>query len=52
MTDSGFEINDNLFRHRRLHATISLHNPSSPKSVLEILVCLTPDDFTRQRETP
>ena len=24
----------------------------SPKSVLQILLCLTPDDFTRQRETP
>ena len=27
-------------------------NPLLPKSDLQILLCLTPDDFTRQRETP
>ena len=27
-------------------------NPFMPETHLEILLCLTPDDFTRQRETP
>ena len=27
-------------------------NPLMPNSDLQILLCLTPDDFTRQRETP
>ena len=27
-------------------------NPSMPNSDLQILLCLTPDDYTRQRETP
>ena len=27
-------------------------NPLHLKSELQILLCLTPDDFTRQRETP
>ena len=27
-------------------------NPLMPNSDLYILLCLTPDDFTRQRETP
>ena len=31
--------------------TISL-NPLLPKSDLKILLCLTPHDFTPQRETP
>ena len=26
-------------------------NPLLPKSDLQILLCLTPDDFTRQKET-
>ena len=27
-------------------------NPLMPNSDLQILLCLTPDDFTRERETP
>ena len=27
-------------------------NPLLPKGDLQILLCLTPDNFTRQRETP
>ena len=27
-------------------------NPLMPNSDLQILLCLTPDDFNRQRETP
>ena len=27
-------------------------NPFTTKTHLQILLCLTPDDFTRQRETP
>ena len=27
-------------------------NPLLPKSDLQILLCLTPDDFTHQKETP
>ena len=29
-----------------------LFNPLLPKRVLYILLCQTPDDFTRQREAP
>ena len=32
--------------------TISSINPLLPKSDLQILLCLTPDDFTRQRPDP
>ena len=31
---------------------VNLSNPLMPNSDLQILLCLTPDDFTRQRETP
>ena len=36
---------------RRSHRSLNMFNPFTPKSDL-ILLCLTPDDFTRQRETP
>ena len=31
---------------------LPLLNPFTTKDDLQILLCLTPDDFTRQRETP
>ena len=37
--------------HFRLNNKPDL-NPLMPNSDLQILLCLTPDDFTRQRETP
>ena len=33
-------------------STAILFNPLLPKSDLQILLCLMPDNFTRQRETP
>ena len=32
--------------------SVCVLNPLHPKSDLYILLCLTPDDFTRQRKTP
>ena len=36
----------------QLMGTLSVLNPLMPNSDLKILLCLTPDDFTRQSETP
>ena len=45
-----------LFAHVQkktsVDCSITHFNPLMPNSDLQILLCLTPDDFTRQRETP
>ena len=40
------------FRSSYKKVGISHINPLLPKRDLQILLCLTPDDFTRQREAP
>ena len=46
-TSNSYYLNDKIYPN----SDWSL-NPLSPKSVLYILLCLTPDEFTRQREIP
>ena len=40
------------FRRKKVESGRFCNNPLMPSSDLEILLCLTPDDFTRQREAP